>query len=636
MTNSQSSSSGRLYSLRKSRQILQAGYDRYKKKGKTLTPEQLSRFENDLEQLDRAILEENRENADTYARRVENFAGEHLKKNAFNYISEIILALIFALVIATVVRQMWFEPYEIPTGSMRPTFEEQDHLTVSKLAFGINCPLMTSHLYFDPKLVQRTSVFIWSGDGIPLPDTDSTYFGIFPYKKRYIKRCMGKPGDSFYFYGGKIYAVDQDGQLLTDFLDSSWMAKLEYVPFLRFEGELTSPRPNVVTFHQMHKPVGRLSLTSYKSLVGEVYNGKEWVKDNPNAAKTPHDQIETYSDILGIRNYAMARLLTKEELKQYPGIDSKSLEDGILYLELRHTPSLTYPQPVILKNGSLQLNPQTTVIPLQQHHLDALMDNMYTARFVIADGRARRYSVNDDRFSSRSPRFPGIPDGSYEFYYGKGVKIGWGGVPSALPLDHPLYSKDPANIQKLFNLGIEMDMAYAPHAGNQYNFPNRYAYFREGDLYLVGAPILKRDDPVLITFHETEEKREKDSQSSRPYIAFKDYGPPLKDGKVDIDFIKTFGMTIPDGHYLALGDNHAMSADSRIFGFVPEANLQGAPSLIIWPPSERWGAPKQKPYPIFNIPRAIVWSIALAIALIWYAIHRRNLRKPIYKKLNFK
>ena len=82
-----------------------------------------------------------------------------------------------------------------------------------------------------------------------------------------------------------------------------------------------------------------------------------------------------------------------------------------------------------------------------------------------------------------------------------------------------------------------------------------------------------------------------------------DNGPPLKDGKYDIEKIRTFGLKIPEKNYYVLGDNHAMSADSRAFGFLPEANLQGAPSLIIWPPGDRLGPPPQMPYRLFTLPR---------------------------------
>lgn len=622
------------YSLRKSRRIMQSGYAWYKKKGKKLTLEQLSSFENDLAQLDQALLENNRENADFFARKVELFCETHFKKSIFDYIVELVIALVLALAIATVVRQMWFEPYEIPTGSMRPTFEEHDHLTVSKLAFGINCPLMTAHLYFNPDLVQRSSIVIFSGDGIALSDTDSTYFGLFPYKKRYIKRLIGKPGDSLYFYGGKIYGVDGKGDLITDLLETPWTPKIEHVPFLNFEGKLTNPQKNVFVFNQMNKPIGKLSALPFGILLGEVFNGSEWVKDNPDAQKTEHSQIESYSDFLGMRNYAMARLLTKAQLQKYTTIDTKDLGEGVMYLELRHHPSLTFPKPLIERYG-LMLATQVAVIPLQQNHLDAIMDNMYTARFVLADGQATRYNASESRFSARSPLFPNVPNGTYEFYYGKAVKVGWGAITYALAANHPLYSHEPANIQKLYNLGIEMDTAFAPSGINQCCYPNRYAYFRDGDLYLLGAAILKKDDAALITFNEREQKRQQESSTSRPYIAFQDYGPPLKDNKIDAAFIRSFGITIPEKQYLVLGDNHAMSSDSRVFGSIPEANLQGAPSLIIWPPGDRLGAPAQKPYPIFNLPRSIVWGVVLLIAAIWYAIHRRSLKQPIFKKLPF-
>jgi signal peptidase I len=99
-----------------------------------------------------------------------------------------------------------------------------------------------------------------------------------------------------------------------------------------------------------------------------------------------------------------------------------------------------------------------------------------------------------------------------------------------------------------------------------------------------------------------------------------------------VDFIQAFGVKIPEKQYLVLGDNHAISADSRVFGFIPEDNLQGAPSLIIWPPGSRLGLPEQKPYPLINTPRLIVWGTAAGIFLIWQLIHRRNMRRHVIKR----
>lgn len=46
-------------------------------------------------------------------------------------------------------------------------------------------------------------------------------------------------------------------------------------------------------------------------------------------------------------------------------------------------------------------------------------------------------------------------------------------------------------------------------------------------------------------------------------------GTETENGVVDIS------MNVPDGQYLVLGDNRAISNDSRYFGFVPKSHLYG-------------------------------------------------------------
>lgn len=633
----------KIYSLHKSRSILRHAYALYKRKAKEMSSATKAEWETLLEKLDHAVLAQNREQADLLARETEAKGEIDFKQSTFEHVWDFLFGLdsgwsliptiLFALGLALLVRQMWFEPFEIPTGSMRPNFKEQDHLTVTKTAFGINTPMETSHLYFDPNLVQRTSIVIFSGDKLNMRDVDTNFLYVLPYKKRFIKRLIGKPGDTVYFYGGKIYSIDKDGNPNKELLDSPWMQNLEHIPFLAFEGESVVLPPNQILLKQMDQPLGRVVLNGGGSTTGEIFNGKEWNKDDIKAQNEDHSALKTYSDYLGMRNFGTARLLTKQELMDYTNNDLTGLEAAPMYLEIRHDPNLTNPKPRIDTTGKhILLTPYVSVIPLQQKHLDAIMDNMYTARFVVKNGRATRYNVEGPHFDSASPRFNNVPDGTYEFYFGKGKKIGWGAVPYELDKNSPLYSRDPSNIQKLFNLGIDFNTYFDPKSNNQVYFPHRYAYFRDGDLYLLGAPIFKKGDPALEAFNKREAQKEEKATANKPYVAFKDHGAPLKNGEYDRDFIRQMGLTLPEKMYLVLGDNHAMSADSRVFGFVPEDNLQGAPVYILWPP-DRLGSPPQKPYPLFTTPRLIIWGIAAIVGLIWYLLHRRNLRKPIFKKV---
>ena len=121
-----------------------------KSAGKLLSPAMLHTFEADLEACDKAVQQGDANKASILAQELEEFTRTHFRKTIFEYTLELVVALVMALIIASIVRQVWFELYEIPTGSMRPTFKEQDHLTVTKTAFGINMPFKTKHIYFDP------------------------------------------------------------------------------------------------------------------------------------------------------------------------------------------------------------------------------------------------------------------------------------------------------------------------------------------------------------------------------------------------------------------------------------------------------------------------------------------------------
>lgn len=48
-------------------------------------------------------------------------------------------------------------------------------------------------------------------------------------------------------------------------------------------------------------------------------------------------------------------------------------------------------------------------------------------------------------------------------------------------------------------------------------------------------------------------------------------------------------ITVPEGHFFALGDNTHNSLDGRNWGFIPRRNMIGLAVNIFWPVSRRWG-----------------------------------------------
>lgn len=47
-----------------------------------------------------------------------------------------------------------------------------------------------------------------------------------------------------------------------------------------------------------------------------------------------------------------------------------------------------------------------------------------------------------------------------------------------------------------------------------------------------------------------------------------------------------YPRTVPEGQYFVLGDNRAVSNDSRAWGFVPARDIIGRAWISYWPPSE--------------------------------------------------
>ncbi|MBM3184251.1 MAG: signal peptidase I, partial [Chlamydiae bacterium] len=461
--------------LGKARKALGKAYRLYRKKEKSLDPLSKSKIQTLLIELRSAVLEKNGKLAKELTHKLHEAAHTLMPKNSFEKVRDAVFSLGFALIVAVIIRTMWFEPYTIPTGSMRPTLKEGDFLLVSKTDFGINVPLRPSHFYFDPTLVQRGSIFVFSAENMDIADSDTTYFYLFPGKKLFVKRLIGKPGDTLYFYGGKIYGIDQAGKAIDDF-QKPWFQALEHIPFIRFHGHVTTSGLEqgifkTATLHQMGKTIAKLDITPFGTISGAMI---------PEKGKEP---LSHYSDLLGMRNFAMARLLTPEQAENIYPESTTDLESGTLYLELTHHPHLQGGE--LIRDEHFRLRPDlglhTSLLPLSKEHIEKIARHLTTCRFIVEKGIAHRYGMPSQISSSFLPRLADIPDGTYEILDGKAYQILWGNISKELPKTHPIYQTNSERVQLLYNLGIEFINAYNPTSKNRI-FPSRYAYFRNGDL----------------------------------------------------------------------------------------------------------------------------------------------------------
>lgn len=581
------------YSLRKCRKILRSSHSLYLRKKKKLIAAHQERFENLLKALQIAIESKDKQTAERISKSVEEFCKQYLPKTLLDKIYDFTLSLIVAIIAAIIIRQMWFELYTIPSGSMRPTLKENDFLVVSKTDFGINTLTPTSHLYFDPNLVKRGSIVIFSVANMDVADPDTTYFLIIPGKKQYVKRLIAKPGDSIYFYGGLIYGVDDKGSEIKEFRNLTCFERIEHIPFIKFEGKSIMPRMpthgiySPVILYQMNEPIAKMSITPYGHLKGSVI----------------HSKIENFYDLIGIKNFAMAKIAVKN--RDY-------------YLELYHHPSINSPKLGKDEYGRLRpmINSEVSSVKLSEEHLKKIFSHMTTCRFTVKNGLAAKQGVKIQGVSIKL----NVPDGSYEFINGQAYRVFWQGLTKKLSKEHPLANFSMEQTALLFNMGMDFDYMH--------KLPSRYAYFRDHDLYTLNFPLLQKNEPELVNFLQSE--YQKQSASMPPYVPFEDLGPPLKsDGQIDSDFIRKYGLKIPEKMYLVLGDNHAHSADSRVFGFVPEANLRGTAKFIFWPPQGRFGTIDQPHEKLICIPRIVIWSLAGICSIIVLVYLRMRSKRPL-------
>lgn len=106
-----------------------------------------------------------------------------------------------AFLLACVMMYFVVQAFKIPSGSMRSTLLEGDHLFVNKFIYGVRIPLTHKRiLKFKP--LRRGDIVVFR---FPAQDPQEVHCGSSQYGKDFIKRVVGLPGDEIQVKAGKVY-----------------------------------------------------------------------------------------------------------------------------------------------------------------------------------------------------------------------------------------------------------------------------------------------------------------------------------------------------------------------------------------------------------------------------------------------
>lgn len=137
--------------------------------------------------------------------------------------STIVSALLFAIVLATLIHNWFIQPMIVPTGSMENTIKIGDALFVEKVSYGARVPItplgipysefINRKLYLDDVRLPYMRLPGWrdlkANDIVVFNYPTDSVFHAIDRKDAYVKRLVGMPGDSVRISNGILYVNGQ-------------------------------------------------------------------------------------------------------------------------------------------------------------------------------------------------------------------------------------------------------------------------------------------------------------------------------------------------------------------------------------------------------------------------------------------
>ena len=159
-----------------------------------------------------------------------------IKKNT---LIDNIKTLIYALIIALIIRSLFIQPFYIPSSSMELNLLVGDRLFVTKYSYGyskhsfpFSPPIFKNRIF--EKQPKRGDIIVFK-----TPSDNRT---------DYIKRLIGLPGDTIQFIDGNLFVNNK--QILTTLIDNSkklYCGK-QQISVSTFEEKISSERSYIVSY----------------------------------------------------------------------------------------------------------------------------------------------------------------------------------------------------------------------------------------------------------------------------------------------------------------------------------------------------------------------------------------------------
>lgn len=153
------------------------------------------------------------------------FLSNEKKEPKSSAMGETVSVIVQALLLAVILRTLFFQPFSIPSGSMKDTLLVGDYLFVSKFSYGYS----KYSLPFAPDLFEGR---IWGAE----PERGDIAVFKFPPNPEidYIKRVVGLPGDKIQMIDsvlhinekavkrerGPLFTDDETGQIVQSYIET--------------------------------------------------------------------------------------------------------------------------------------------------------------------------------------------------------------------------------------------------------------------------------------------------------------------------------------------------------------------------------------------------------------------------------